>query len=266
MPRILLSVALAASLALAHAAPALAHFGMIIPSESMVMDKKDNPLVLNIGFAHPFAQHAMNMYRPKKFFVSENGRQTDLTQNLKPVQYLGKNAWQCEYNISRPGVYIFAGVPTPYYEQAEDCFIVHFAKTVVGAYGEESGWDEKLNLPVEIVPLSRPFGNYPGNVFTGQVLRRGKPLPNAIVEVENLNRKGLHKAPNAYFETQTVKTDENGIFTFGIPWAGWWGFAALCESSTKIEMNNEQKAVELGGILWLEFVEPQLSGQGEERP
>jgi hypothetical protein len=27
--------------------------------------------------------------------------------------------------------------------------------------------------------------------------------------------------------TQVVKADANGVFTYGVPFAGWWGFAAL---------------------------------------
>jgi len=32
---------------------------------------------------------------------------------------------------------------------------------------------------------------------------------------------------NPSLVTQTIFTDENGVFSFGIPKSGWWGFAAL---------------------------------------
>ena len=49
--------------------------------------------------------------------------------------------------------------------RGEDCFIIHYTKTVVAAFGEEENWGQPLGLKTEIVPLTRPFANYTGNVF-----------------------------------------------------------------------------------------------------
>lgn len=235
-----------------------AHFGMIIPSESTVMEQKNANIELDISFSHPFMQNGMDMKKPREFFVSTGGgAKTDLTSSLRESKYMDHQAWKASYKISRPGVYQFAVVPEPYFEAAEDCFIIHFVKTLVGAYGSEAGWDKPLGLPVEIVALSRPFANYAANVFRGQVLKGGKPLPGAVVEIEYLNSEGKYLPPNGYFETQTVVTDENGIFSYGIPWAGWWGFAALTEGAS-MPMQGQDKDVELGGVIWLDFAEPKI--------
>lgn len=240
-------------LALLFPAAAQAHFGMLIPSKAMLMEKAK--IALNIAFAHPFAQEGMNMAKPAEAFVFVDGKKTSLAESLQAVKYLGHDAWRAEYEIKRPGVYQFATIPQAYFEPAEDCFIIHCVKTVVAALGQEEGWDAPLNLPAEIIPLSRPFGNYAGNVFTGLVLKNGRPAPGVMVEVECLNAEGRHVAPNPYFETQSVKTDANGIFTFGIPWPGWWGFAALLEGDEKISRDGQAKNVELGAVIWAEFVE-----------
>ncbi|MDE5832373.1 MAG: DUF4198 domain-containing protein, partial [Desulfovibrio sp.] len=205
---------------------------------------------------HPFARQGMEMAKPKRFFVRHDGEDTDLTESLSATEFFGERAWTAAYKLKTPGVYIFASVPEPYYESSEDSWIIHYAKTVVAAFGAEDGWDEPLGLPMEIIPLSRPFANYAGNVFSGRVLRNGKPLPDALVEVEFLNRDDRRVAPNVYFETQTVKTDSNGVFVFGIPWAGWWGFSAIGEGAEKISRDGEDKPVELGGVIWVEFREP----------
>jgi cobalt/nickel transport protein len=66
----------------------------------------------------------------------------------------------------------------------------------------------------------------------------GKPIPYAEIEVEYLNhapemdtnafaKKADVEAPQDSFVTMGIKADANGEFTFGIPKAGWWGFAAL---------------------------------------
>ena len=108
------------------------------------------------------------------------------------------------------------------------------------------------------MPLTRPFGNYAGNVFQGQVLLDGKPAPGTEVEVEFYNRDGRYEAPNGALVTQVVKADANGVFTYGVPFAGWWGFAALNTSAEKIVHEGTPRDVELGAVLWVEFSQPMM--------
>jgi cobalt/nickel transport protein len=65
----------------------------------------------------------------------------------------------------------------------------HLTKTVVTAFGNDEGWDAELGLKTEIVPISKPFGLYAGNVFQGVVTMDGQPVPFAEVEVEYYNRE-----------------------------------------------------------------------------
>jgi cobalt/nickel transport protein len=139
--------------------------------------------------------------------------------------------------------------PQAYWEPAEDTYIIHYTKTFVAAFGADEGWDTPIGLPTEIVPLTRPFGNYAGGVFQGQVLIKGKPAPGAEIEVEFYNKDGKYKAPSDYHVTQVVKADANGVFTFTCPVEGWWGFAALSEADYKIK----DKSVELGAVLWVKM-------------
>ena len=145
--------------------------------------------------------------------------------------------------------------PQPYWEPAEDCFIIHYTKTLVAAFGDEEGWDEEIGLRTEIVPLTRPIGLYAGNTFQGIVKLDGKTVPFAEVEVEFYNRDRSAVAPTDYLITQVVKADANGVFTYTPPKAGWWGFAALNTAPEKIKFEGAEKDVELGAVLWLEFVD-----------
>ena len=158
-----------ASLALLFcvAAQAEAHFGMVIPSTATVTEKKDADLKLDISFSHPMEMQGMDMAAPKAFTVTLDGKSEDLKASLKPATVMGHKAWQAAYKIKKPGVYQFAVEPEPYFEPAEDTYIIHYTKTAVAAFGGEEGWDEPLGLKTEIVPLTRPFGNYAGNVFQG---------------------------------------------------------------------------------------------------
>lgn len=237
-------------------ASAMAHFGMAIPSTQVVEDRDDATVSVVLSFSHPMEGTGMTLARPKSVAAHVDGAAEELGAALKAVTVMGRDGWEAEYAIKRPGLYAFVMEPEPYWEPAEDCFIVHYTKTYVAAFGEEEGWEEPLGLKTEIVPLTRPFGNYAGNVFQGRVMRDGKPVPGAKVEIEFYNRDGEHAAPNEYMTTQVVMADDRGVFTYGVPFAGWWGFAALTEGDEKILREGEEKDVELGAVLWAEFVAP----------
>lgn len=231
------------------AGAALAHFGMLIPSDSMVMQNDNRTINVKLSFSHPFEGEGMELVKPNVFGVMANGEKADLLETLTKTKVMGHTAWETSYTIKRPGVYMFYMEPKPYWEPAEDCYIVHYTKTVVTAFGDDEGWDQEIGLKTEIVPLSKPYGLYTGNVFQGIVKTDGKPVPFGEVEVEHYNKDRNAQAPTDYMVTQTIKADANGVFTYSAPKAGWWGFAALNTSDKKIK----GKDVEIGAVLWVKF-------------
>ncbi len=237
----------------ATAGSALAHFGMVIPSDSMVMQGEDRSITLDLSFSHPFELNGMILVKPESFYVVKGGQREDLLPILKPATIMDHGAFTAGYDIKRPGAYAFCMIPEPYWEPSEDCFIVHYTKTVVAAFGGEDGWDEPVGLKTEIVPLSKPYGLYAGNLFQGVVMLDGHIVPHAEVEIEYYNRSGKAVAPSDYMVTQTIKADSNGVFSYAAPVDGWWGFAALSTSDKKMVHNGEKKDIELGAVLWVEF-------------
>ena len=235
--------------------PAWSHFGMLIPSDSMVMQNDSRSVTLNLSFSHPFEMVGMDMTRPKVFGVVTSGGNQDLLELIEETRVMGHEAWKADYPLKRPGVYMFYMEPRPYWEPAEDSFIIHHTKTVVAAFGDDGGWDAEIGLKTEIVPLSRPFGLYAGNVFQGIVKLDGKPVPFAEVEVEYYNIDKKLAAPTDYMITQSIKADGNGVFTYAAPVAGWWGFAALNAADYKLPHQGEKKDVELGAVIWVYFHE-----------
>ncbi|MCP3873653.1 MAG: DUF4198 domain-containing protein [Desulfobacteraceae bacterium] len=231
----------------------LGHFGMLIPSDNMVMQDEKRKIDLDLSFSHPFEIIGMELVKPQAFFVVKDGKKQDLLSTLQEFKVMNYLSWKSEYQIKRPGAYTFCMEPKPYWEPTEDCFIIHYTKTVVAAFGDDEGWDSELGLKTEIVPLSKPFGLYAGNVFQGIVKLNGKPVPYAEVEVEYYNKDKKATAPTDYMVTQTVKADQNGVFTYAAPVAGWWGFAALNTSDQKLVHKGEKKDIELGAVLWVMF-------------
>jgi cobalt/nickel transport protein len=246
---------------LGFAAIGAAHFGAIIPSDDIVTQKDPKKIQVAIKFLHPMEGHYMELVKPKQFGVLNDGKKTDLLSTLTSVtgngadQKKGFAYWKTEYQIKRPGDYVFYMEPTPYWEPAEDKFIVHYTKVDVNALGKEEGWDSPLGLETEIIPKTRPYGLWVGNVFTGQVLIKGKPAVDVDVEVEYLNEskdnpKVVQPASDP-FVTQVVKTDANGMFTYAMPRAGWWGFAALTTADWTIKKDGVDKKVETGAVYWV---------------
>jgi cobalt/nickel transport protein len=233
------------------AALAAAHFQYLVPSDDMVMQGEVTTLVLDLVFGHPFEGEYMEMVRPREFGVAVRGRKQDLLGTISSMSVEGRQAWRAEYRIRRPGDYLFWVEPAPYFEPAEDSFIVHYTKVVVHALGMEEGWDRELGLKTEIVPLTRPYGLWTGNVFQGVVKAFGQPVPYAEVEVEYFADGGI-EAPASPFITQVVRADANGVFTYACPREGWWAFAALTEDREKMTHTDGKKyPVEIGAVLWI---------------
>jgi cobalt/nickel transport protein len=235
-----------------------AHFGMVIPSKATVSKADPKMLEIQISFSHPMEMVGMDMGKPRAFGVLAGGSKEDLLGSLKPTQVMGKAAWSSQYTIKKPGIYAFYMEPEPYWEPAEDSYIVHYTKVVVPAFGDEEGWDKDVGFKIEIAPLTRPFGLYAGNLFQGIVKVDGKPLPYAEVEIEFYNKDQKAEAPTEYMVTQVVKADRNGVFTYAVPRSGWWGFAALTTADFKLKKDGKDKAVEIGGVIWVYFHDWQL--------
>ncbi len=228
-----------------------AHFQVIMPDKTVVNENTGTKVFLKYIFMHPFEQNYMNMAKPIEAGVFVRSKKIVFTNKLKSVHFKGFQYWETNYRIRKPGDHIFYVIPTPYFEPAESKFIKHITKVVVNAFGLEDSWYKPVGLKAEIVPLTRPYGLWAGNTFRGIVLFKGKPMPNVRVEIEYFNVGKKVKAPNDSFITQVVRTDKNGIFTYTMPKAGWWGFAALMEDDKEIEKNGKKYPVELGAVFWV---------------
>jgi cobalt/nickel transport protein len=248
----------AAALVLALAAgPALAHFQELIPSNNIVEKETQKSVNLRVLFTHPMeGTPIMHMGTPKQFgVIGREGQRTDLLSTLKPLAVGGKAAFTADYNFRGPANYIFYLEPAPYWEPEEKKMLIHYTKTVVNAYGADDGWDEMVGLPIEIRPLTRPFGLWTGNVFSGIVMYNGKPSPFTRIEVEYINEGKVHPPSDPYV-TAVIKSDANGYFSYAMPKAGWWGFAALQTGVRQMaNPSGETVPVEEGGLIWVRTID-----------
>ena len=247
----------AVALFLLFTCTAQAHFQVLVPSTDIVTADGPKTVDLNILFTHPMDDGpVMEMGAPVQFGVLYDGKKHDLKSALKAVKVDGKTTYKSSFKVKRPSDYVFYIEPAPYWEPGEGVMIIHYTKVVVDAMSAESGWDDMVGFPVEIQPLVRPYGLWTGNLFRGVVIQNGKPVPFAEIEVEYLNPGGKVAVPSDPFVTQVIKADMNGVFSYAMPKAGWWSFAALLEGDKEIK-NPEGKpvGVELGALIWVHTVD-----------
>lgn len=267
------SLTLAGALLLvAGGSTASAHFQLLYTPEAAINASRALPLAL--VFSHPFNNgFTMDMGRPEAFYViSQRGaeaerRRTDLLEYLEPVTWSGVDS-QADAFVAHPprsvtrslGDYTYVLRPAPYYEEQEDKYIQQITKTVINVGGLPGSWDEPLGLPVEIVPLDKPYANWVGGVFRAAVLADGKPVPHAEIEIEYLNHEpqidqrrfdpeARVTAPQGSFITLSIRANAQGEVTIGLPKAGWWGICAL---NLDDGLKYNDKELSLDAVLWIQ--------------
>jgi len=231
-----------------------AHFQLILPTDETISANEDEEIGIQLIFTHPMeASHSMDMDKPVKFGVLNKGREKSLLEELESFTLDGAKSWKTLYETRSPGDYIFYLEPAPYYEEGKDLYLTQYTKIVVNKMGMPTDWEKELGQKAEIIPLTRPYGIWTGNVLRGVVKRDGKVVPNTKVMVEYLNSSAFTEfndagifMPAESFNRQYVKTDSNGVFSYGIPKAGWWGFGAMMKGD-KID----GKTHKIGGVIWI---------------
>ncbi|WP_027192721.1 DUF4198 domain-containing protein [Megalodesulfovibrio gigas] len=266
---------LALVMALAIPATAQAHFQMMYTPEIALSEGGE--MVLKIVFTHPFdAGHTMDMGPVQEFYVLQQRgsegepKKVDLKQYLKEIKWKGHSNAAVAYEAVLPktvvrsmGDYVFVLVPSPYLEKEEDAYIQQITKLVVNVGGVPGNWAAPAGLPVEIVPFDKPYANWAGGVFRGQVLSGGKPVENAELEVEYLNHepdmkanafkeKAAVKAPNDCMTTMGANANAQGEFTIGLAKAGWWGVCALGAGPEK---EYQGKELSQDAVIWVKAFE-----------
>ena len=85
------------------------------------------------------------------------------------------------------------------------------------------------------MPLNKPYNIIAGSTFTGRVLSDGEPAAGVEIEIEYMAAEPQMDGDGAAEPKANPMpggainaiTAADGTFTFGIPKAGYWGFAAL---------------------------------------
>ena len=72
---------------------AFAHFGMVIPSNSMIMSSDNKTVRVTLSFSHPFEMMGMDLDKPAHFGAVTPEGKKDLLVDLKETKVMGQSNW-----------------------------------------------------------------------------------------------------------------------------------------------------------------------------
>lgn len=236
-----------------------AHFLLQYTEDTMI--ERPGEVPVQLIFWHPMtAGYVMDLDKPQAFYMVHNGEKTDLMDSLEPMPFDGGEnsgaAYRGAVPVKRSGDYVLVTVPQPYFEETEDKYIQQFTKSYLNRNGLPTDWDSLQGLPAEIEPLTKPYNVMAGSTFTGRVLSEGQPVAGAEIEIEYIAAEpvpeGGRAKPASTGELPggalVVLSDANGYFSFGVPRAGHWGFAAL---EVGPETEHEGKPLSQDAVIWI---------------
>jgi cobalt/nickel transport protein len=226
------SILLALPLLLLSAGAALAHFPIVLPLTPW--GTQGQALELVYSFGHPFEVEGAPATRPVRFAVFPPDKPAvDLLAGLGGAAGEKKPEWRAKFTPTDRGDHVVA-LTGPVLEHGGKKF-QDFVKVVVHVPALQGGWDRALGDPLEVVPLTRPYGLAVGAPFRAEVLAEGAPLAGAEVEVEYKNEKAPDPLPDEPWITGVEKTDRSGAFCANLDRAGWWIVSASRETPQGVQ-------------------------------
>jgi len=248
------------------ALPAQAHFHVFWPQTEGCYAKPGETVTWQYFWGHPF-EMLIDDAQPPTFFIFTPQRKKEsvaVKQITLKDQASGKDrqAFQVEYKPPEAGDYYLCLESPPYFIPEEQLFWQDYVKEPLHVKAEK-GWDQSAGLPVEIIPLTRPYGWPVGSIFKGQALVKNKALTRATVEIEKFNGffvpadkmpKDRLGGENAPLITRVTKTDRMGYFICTLDSPGWWILSVSAPGGKKVHQGKTYP-VEMRGGLWI-YVEP----------
>jgi cobalt/nickel transport protein len=254
-------VLVAAAGCLLVAVPGLAHFHMLIPESPAVWP--GSAVRLQFFYGHPYEHELLPAAPPAAIQAYPPGGEP---VPLSPAPEAGGAkagdgqplVHAYSYGVERRGDHVLVARAAPRFEKEHGEVLEAHLKVVVHALSER-GWDRLVGQPLEIVPLTRPYGLRPGWVFRGKALLEGKPLEGARVEIERYNPQPPQgDLPEDEFITRTGTTAAGGVFAATLDEAGWWIISVTARHGTRKGAGGKEYPLVVRSTLCVYVGEPLL--------
>jgi len=237
-----------------------AHFHILLPEKTAL--QKDDIVVLNFKFGHPFECELEDALKPEKvIIINPKGQSIDITNrfNLAKEKIADKETlyFKGDFKVEQRGDYIVTAKSQPVWVATEKIYIHDTIKVVVHVQ-TQNNWDAGPRTEFELMPLSRPYGLLPGMVARFQIneqARKKLAPPNGwMFEMEKWNPVPPKNLPPNELITFTAKAEDDGLVTFSAPESGWWAITTEAKESEIIK-NNTTSAIKQRSTFWY-FVNP----------
>jgi cobalt/nickel transport protein len=252
---------------LSAAGAAFGHFHTFWPDSPNGYGQLGRPTQWRYFWGHPYEVIIFDAEPPVVYAVTPDGERAEVA--VRPVETEdpdtgeARRAFTFEYTPQVLGD-TWLVVEAPAYaieeegEAVQDC-----VKQCVHVMAED-GWEARLGLPIEVVPLTRPYGLEAGFAFTARAYLDGEPLADAPVEIEKFNGSyvAADELPTDQFGnedvpmiTRAARTDADGYVTYTLDEPGWWMISVSAEAGT-VQAAGEELPRVLRGGLWVNVQEP----------
>ena len=254
------------------ASGAFGHFNTLWPDSPNGYALPGQKVVWQYFWGHPYEMILFDAQRPNVYAVTPSGaRQPVAVEPARmkdPATGKLRAAYGLTYTPEEIGdTWIVLEAP-PYVIEEEGEAVQDYVKQCVHVMAQ-NGWDARLGLPIELVPLSRPYGLEPGFAVTVRAYLNGQPLAGAACEIEKFNGFAVTEEmlPKDQFGnedvpmiTRAARTDANGYLTYTLDEPGWWIIAVMGDGgSVKVEGKAYPRV--LRGCLWVHVDEKLTLGK-----
>jgi len=216
------------------AAPAFAHFNIVLPATPSA--KRGEAVTFIYQWGHPYEHELFDAPKPEKLNVLFPDGEThkDLTSTLEKVQGAGGDgkpvtSWRFSFTPQQRGDHTFFLQTPPIWMEESREFVQDIVRVTLHVQ-TQNGWDIDTGEGFRLTPLTRPYGLLPGMVFQGRLLRDkiddGLEEISPHIQIERYNAAPPKELPADELITFRTRYDPNGVFTFAFPEAGWWSFTA----------------------------------------
>jgi cobalt/nickel transport protein len=232
---------------------ARAHFPILIHDAEL--GATNGVVTVTYAVGHPFELEMEPADRPGQvMLLGPRGQRTNLTASLQPINFRGQEkmtAWQVRFEPASGDSLIALDTP-PTVDEGQKSLYREYVKVCVHR-NTQDGWTRRSGQPLEIVPLTRPYGLLPGMVFSGRLLRGEQPVADTEVYFERLNEQvpAAGRLPAEPLVTFAVRTDRDGQFVLSLPDAGWWVIGAYADDLGTMKHAGKDYRHEGFAGLWL---------------
>lgn len=233
-------------------AQVFAHFPILIHDAPLASEGQEVRVIFAVG--HPYEQDYEDAEKPAELTaILPSGKKVSLLETLQ-VGHSEKNvkAWSLTYKPTQKGDTLLALSTVP--DISGNSIYQEFIKTYIHVE-QQDGWRNRSGQPLEFMPLTRPYGVEPGDVFTGRLMKGDEPVSGIEVYIEHFEEEVPEMFPAEPFITKVVVTDPNGVFSCTLPSAGWWICAAYVDDVGKAQHEGKEYNLNALAGLWVNVSE-----------